>query len=110
MNHTTLRLTTIMVILLSSVVVVACSSLTAGIPINSHAAYAASHCRTYKSANGQEVLHCSTSNGEVCTNYGPTAVVCTSGSSQSSPLDNSANQPNSLSPPMTNSSMTSSDP
>jgi hypothetical protein len=83
----------------SSVVVVACSSLIAGIPINSHSAYAASHCRTYKSANGQDSLHCSTTNGEVCTNLSPMSVVCTSSGSQNSPPDNSANQPNSLSPP-----------
>jgi hypothetical protein len=110
MNHTTLRLTTIMVIVSSIVVVLA--SLIVGIPITSDYAYAASHCRAYKLANGQDRMQCSASNGEVCTNYTPTSVVCTNGgsSSQSSPPDNSANQPNSLSPPMTNSSMTSSDP
>ena len=108
MNHTTWRLTTIMVIL--SAVVVACSSLTAGILITSDYAYAASYCKTYKSANGQDGIHCSTSNGEVCTNYSPKNVVCTNGSSQSSPPDIATNQPNSFFPPKASASITSSDP
>jgi hypothetical protein len=95
-------------VILSSVVV-ACSSLIAGIVITS--GYAASYCKTYKSANGQDGIHCSTSNGEVCTNYSPKSVVCTNGSSESSPQDNNpTNQPNSFSSPITNPSMTSSDP
>ena len=111
MNHTTWRLMRIMAIVPSVVlVIVACSSVIARIPITSNYAYAASHCKTYKSANGQDGIHCSATNGEVCTNYGPKNVVCTNGNSQSSPPDISTNQPNSLSPPMTNPPITSSDP
>ena len=111
MNHTTWRLMRIMAIVPSVVlVIVACSSVIARIPITSNYAYAASHCKTYKSANGQDGIHCSTSNGEVCTNYSPKNVVCTNGSSQSSPPDISTNQPNSFSPPKASASITSSDP